>query len=511
MQHFSRPKIYIFPARFPNPGKDPRPGRGKTHFAPPVLRGPVPRFSALRDTAGRDAGTTCKDNNLWHFTAILPRHEKRRWGKKRRAGHGEASSRKKDRYRRAKRKRMFFPEADRKILPNFISFVGMYKYPPSMKRSVFLLAWACLSVCGCSLLKFTMDTGDEPLPRAQINVRTMVRAFYKDFSGSLAQSADSIYRSTDSLEIKLRAIQWKIDATSRCADAAYGTIPEIALLNTWAMCGSMDRYMSEAPDSALFGALSPLARECAARQHEKIESVARQSLDEARFARMKEFIAGHTAAGMPSSQQDLMLRWVDFLGVADSSYIVTTGSVAQSIADVSEKASGYSAQWGNELSWNKDLLTTRLSTQEARREIRARMDSLQSQFDRVVAVAENTPAIASEMLDELNEQFSELMSRADASMDRVFTDLDHQRDQLQAFVDSQRVRLMADADSLSAHTVRAAMEALPGVIGRLTLYLTAAFVVLFSIPFVSGYLIGRARGRKKAASRADETPEPDKR
>lgn len=380
-----------------------------------------------------------------------------------------------------------------------------------MKRYIFLLACACLSLYSCSLLKFTLDTGDEPLSSSQVNIRTMVRAFYKDFSGSLAQTADSIYRSTDSLEIKLRAIQWKIDATSQCADAAYGTIPEIALLNTWAMCASMNRYMSQAPDSALFGGLSPLARECAARLHEKIASVADQNLQQARYDKMKEFIALYADTGSPSSQQDLMLRWVDFLGIADSAYVVTTGSVAQSIADVSEKASGYSAQWGNELAWNKDLLTTRLSTQEVRREIRARMDSLQTQFDRVVAVAENAPSIASEMLDELNERFSELMGRADASMDRVFADVDRQRIELQAFADSQRVRLAADVDSLAVHAVSAAMDALPGVIGRLALYLTAAFVVLFSIPFVLGYLIGRARGRKKAVSHPDDGPQTDKR
>ena len=47
-----------------------------------------------------------------------------------------------------------------------------------MKRYLILLA-AILLLNGCSLLKFSLDTGDTPLTREQINTRLTVRAFYK--------------------------------------------------------------------------------------------------------------------------------------------------------------------------------------------------------------------------------------------------------------------------------------------------------------------------------------------
>ena len=371
-----------------------------------------------------------------------------------------------------------------------------------MKRSL-LLFLACLVLNGCSLLKFTLDTGDEPLSQSEVSTRAMVRAFYKDFSSGVVTAADSIYRSTDSLALKIRAINWKIRSTSLCADAAFGTIPEISLLNTWMLCSSMDRYMAAAPDSALFGSLSPLARDCAAGFHEKIGDIASKTLDKDRFGQMKEFVRQNTDPASPPAAQDMMLRWIRFLGAADSTYVRSTGSVAQSIGDMSEKISGYTAQWGSELSWNKDMLTTWLETEDARAEIRARMDSLQEQFGRVAAVMENSPQIAASMLDELNAQATELMNAFNASVDNVFADLGRQRTELQAFVSDQRARLMAQADSTAVHAVNTAMNALPEVLGRMTLYLVAALVVLFSIPFVLGYLIGQARGRRKA----DGTPQ----
>ena len=62
---------------------------------------------------------------------------------------------------------------------------------------------------------------------------------------------------------------------------------------------------------------------------------------------------------------------------------------------------------------------------------------------------------------------------------------------------------MAQTDSLAVHAVNTAMEALPSLLGRMLFYLTAALVVLFSIPFALGYLLGRARERRKK----NDTPE----
>lgn len=75
---------------------------------------------------------------------------------------------------------------------------------------------------------------------------------------------------------------------------------------------------------------------------------------------------------------------------------------------MSEKISGYSSQWGNELSWNKEMLDTWLDTDHTQAEIRSRMDSLYRQFDRVVVVLEHTPQIADAALDDLNDKVTKI-------------------------------------------------------------------------------------------------------
>lgn len=372
-----------------------------------------------------------------------------------------------------------------------------------MKRYLLLLL-ASLTLGSCSLLKFSLDTGDEPLPDSQINIRVMTRAFYRDFSTSVVETADSIYNATDSIGLKLRAINWKIRTTSICADAAFNSIPEISLLNTWLLCSSMDRYMAAAPDSALFGDLSPIARNCAGAMNEKITTIARQTLDKDRFAKMEAFVLENSDPKNPPVNQDMMIKWVNYLGLSDSVYVKSTGSVAQSIGDMSEKMSGYSTQWGSELSWSKDILTTQLSTDEARAAIKARTDSLFGQFDRITTVLENSPQMLSLVLDELNAHVTEIIESVNGSVDNAFADVNRQREELQAFVDSQRARLMADVDSTATHAVRTAMDAIPSMIGRLAFYVVSALVILFSIPFVLGFTIGQYRGKKKAAAKKEK-------
>ena len=139
-------------------------------------------------------------------------------------------------------------------------------------------------------------------------------------------------------------------------------------------------------------------------------------------------------------------------------------------------------------------------------EIRNRMDSLYRQFDRVVVVLEHTPQIADAALDDLNEQVTKILDSFNASVDHVFVDLGQQRTELQDFIDSQRVRLMSQTDSLAVHAVNTAMEALPSLLGQMLFYLTASLVVLFSIPFVLGYLLGRARERRKKNDPSENQP-----
>lgn len=53
-------------------------------------------------------------------------------------------------------------------------------------------AAALFTLTGCSLLRFTIASGDEPLSKQDTRMRMMTRGFYYDASDAVIAAADSI-------------------------------------------------------------------------------------------------------------------------------------------------------------------------------------------------------------------------------------------------------------------------------------------------------------------------------
>ena len=103
---------------------------------------------------------------------------------------------------------------------------------------------AALLMTGCSLLKFSIDTGETPLPPEELTMRMMTRGFYHDIADRVARAADSIASASPDAPVQMRAIRWKIEATRAGVTAAMQRIPEVALLDTWLLCRRMDGALS---------------------------------------------------------------------------------------------------------------------------------------------------------------------------------------------------------------------------------------------------------------------------
>ena len=86
---------------------------------------------------------------------------------------------------------------------------------------------------GCSLLKFSVDTGGEPLSKEETRMRLLTRGFYYEASDEVTAAADSIAAGSDDAELQRRTIRWKLRTTRAAVDAAMQQAPELALLDTW--------------------------------------------------------------------------------------------------------------------------------------------------------------------------------------------------------------------------------------------------------------------------------------
>lgn len=155
-----------------------------------------------------------------------------------------------------------------------------------------------------------------------------------------------------------------------------------------------------------------------------------------------------------------------------------TGSIAEVLADVNDRLSGQTRQMSNSIGWSKDIFEMRLEQDSLRLQVGAQLDSLERSFNRIVVVAEHVPEISDRVLEELNRQVTQLIGTMNASIDNAFAGFDRQRDELQRYVTREREALVEQLRQTGDDLVRTTLDAVPGLVGKVLLYLVLALAVL---------------------------------
>ena len=372
-----------------------------------------------------------------------------------------------------------------------------------MNRHTLCMAAAALlaafALTGCSLLKVAVATGD-PLSKEEMNIRTMTRGFYYDMASEVSRTADSIAAAAPDIATRAAAVRWKIRATRAGVSAAMQGIPDVALADMWILCRRMDERFAAAPDSLLFGAQSDLARDAAARLDRRAARLARQVLAADRYGLMERFVADYVRENPADGEMEgsnTTLAWIEFLRANGIEHAYATGSIAEVLSDVNDRVSGQTQQLSNSVGWSKDLIEMRLAQDSLRDRIGAQLDSLDRNFRRMVAVAEHLPEISDRVLEELNEQATQLLWTMDVSVDNAFSGFDRQRMELQSYVSREREALVEQLRTTGEDLLSTAFDAVPGLVGRVLLYVVLALAVLLGGPFALGFWLGGVRQRAK--------------
>ena len=359
--------------------------------------------------------------------------------------------------------------------------------------------FAAASLTGCSLLKVAVATGD-PLSKEEMNVRTMTRGFYYDMAGEVARAADSIASLSPDVNTRVAAVRWKIRATRAGVTAAMQGIPDVALADLWILCRRMNEGFAQAPDSLLFGLQSDIARDAALRLDRRAGRLARQVLPDDRYALMERFVTDYVRDN-PASEGDetdnTTLAWLEYLRAAGVEQDYATGSIAEVLADVNDRLSGQTQQVTNSVSWSKDIFEMRLRQDSLRLQVGAQLDSLERSFNRIVVVAEHLPEISDKVLEELNRQATQLIWTMNASVDNAFADFDRQRGELQQYVTREREALVEQLRATGDELVRTTLDAVPGLVGKILLYVVLALAVLIGGPFALGFWLGGVRAKAR--------------
>lgn len=306
---------------------------------------------------------------------------------------------------------------------------------------------------------------------------------------------------------KVAAVRWKIQTTRDGVSAVMQSIPDVALADLWILCRRMNGAFAAAPDSLLFGAQSSLARNAAERLDNRVRRLAKQALSEDRYKLMERFVSDYVRENPYEEGQaaaNTTLAWIEYLEKNGVEHAYATGTIAEVLADVNDRVSGQTQQLASSVGWSKDIIEMQLQQDSIRSGLGARLDSLEGSFTRIVIVAEHLPEISDKLLQEVNDQITQVIGTMNASLDNAFANIDRQRMELQQYVSTERQALVDQLHETADSMVQRVLDALPGMIGKVLLYVVLALVVIVGGPFALGFWLGgvraRVRGRKEKES-----------
>jgi hypothetical protein len=372
----------------------------------------------------------------------------------------------------------------------------------SATRWALLCALTCVPLSGCSLI--SLKSPERPLPPQQLNARILVRELSTQFIEAVGRSSQSIAATEDDQQLLDNTLRWEIAAVAQSRRAATQLAPLLSLLDTWALAEQLQAFVAAGgAGGTLFGSHQGAIREICDDYAADAQNLAHSVLTAEEYTQYQQFIAGYVRQ---YPLRDLSLQRTSVIELwgrqhGQAKLVDTLGTIPEALADAAQRLQIYGETVPPQV-----MRQTELALRESgysRAALQGSLKELDERMERLTRVAESAPELVRGAESEVRQSLREVLDRLNASSaaatqamhtERIalFADLQAQREALMAEVDLQRKALAVNADQLiqtSGQQVRALLRDV-AVLGILLL------LVLFGLPFVAGYHLGKARGRR---------------
>ena len=205
----------------------------------------------------------------------------------------------------------------------------------------------------------------------------------------------------------------------------------------------------------------------------------------------------------PSYLPNPSSEWMEFLKEKGKDYKRSVGSVSEVIADAGDRVERYADQVSKDLSYGKEIWEYRLEKDSIYGKLNYRLDEMGHNFDQMVSVMEHLPEISDCMLDSLGQQAQEIMELMTLIVDETFNNVDYQRKEMQQYISEERKSILEEMQGMADDSLRTLVDALPGLVGQITGWIILLVVVVFGVPFMAGFWLGKLHERQHIRKREE--------
>ncbi|MEJ2595618.1 MAG: hypothetical protein P8100_10960 [bacterium] len=378
-------------------------------------------------------------------------------------------------------------------------------YQISLLASILLM----LTLNSCSLLNFESA---EPLSKKDINTRYRVQSYAGEVLQRNETALDSIMILAEGQQmIQLQALRWKVNMTSRLKKISFQTIPKVALTDTWAYLLSVRNFLSQEDDKQIFGPYQYVLLAAAEENVKGIESIANNLMNENEFLRYKEFVNKYAEENPLTLKNELQYQtireaYLAFEEIPDSAAIETVGTLPQVVSNLAGNIDFTSEITGKKLAWQTEIFLKERGLDSI--SLETRLEQFEIELNRLATVAEESPEILSEAIEDFRQRMYPLFSDLNTEIELAVEGLSHQMRVLDTMVLRERIALDSiilrereaisrDAKEIADTGIKNAFAEIHAMIKTILFYLVLILIIILGIPFYLGYLTGKRKGKLK--------------
>ena len=363
-----------------------------------------------------------------------------------------------------------------------------------VSRGALAAVW--LGLAGCSLV--SLKSPEKPLSARDLNARILTHEFAARFIFAVEQTADEIEAGTDDTHIQLNTLRWKIAVASASDRAASQMAPMLGLLDTWALAVQMRDYLDGGAGGTLFGSQQPAAVKVATDLGHEAEDMARglgssqEFQHELRF--VHDYAIAHPLETLDFARASVVELWAKEAGTG-TKLIDTLGTVPEAMAQTSDMMRMYGNTVPSQMLWRAQLAAG--SSGISGKDVQTALKQLDERLARLSAMADATPDLVNGVVRDVRKQVDtswvEMLETVRTERAAVAVAVSKEREAAMKDVDAERQALAADVARISTQAISDTGTQIRQLVREaLSLVIVLAIVVL-GLPFLAGYLLGRAR------------------
>lgn len=366
-----------------------------------------------------------------------------------------------------------------------------------------------LTLQSCSLIR--IESAQEPLAVKDLNTRLLTQEFVGQAMDLTQRAADSILKENPPEETKKMLLLWQINTAGQLKELAFQASPQVALLDVWTYMLKTKYFFEDQEIVNLSFQTANIIEDATSKNASKIERIANKVLNKKEFQKYAVFVEeqARTAPFRSTNFEKITSvreAYLEMTNTPDSLSVKTVGTLSEVVSDLGNRISYGTELTRKQLKWETQLYLKEKGLDTVN--VEEKFEEFQTQIDRLIVVAENSPELLDSALVNFRNQIdpifmglergvSSSVLRLSAELAAVDFMVERERIALDSLIKRERLALTEEAHIIVTEGVENTMAEVRKTIGTLTIFAIIFLIVLLGLPFYAGYLLGKRKQTPK--------------